>query len=165
MYNLSFTTVVPVQFVIMLDWIPFFSSLDSSSSESIIIEGISLLSMQFSFPYSFFICNTWSSAYAQTSFVILIKWSSSSLLKLKKLRFNTMFLQSFDKSFVLLILAMFIYFKMSKNRFMKKFYVRKILKFKNGVAKYACTRVSVSIKVRFTWLLPLVSLLPPLFWR
>jgi hypothetical protein len=28
-----------------------------------------------------------------------------------------------------------------------------------------CTRVSVSIKVRFTWLLPLVSLLPPLFWR
>jgi hypothetical protein len=31
--------------------------------------------------------------------------------------------------------------------------------------KYACTRVSVSIKVRFTWLLPLVSLLPSLFWR
>jgi hypothetical protein len=40
---------------------------------------------------------------------------------------------------------------------------RKILKFKNGVSKYSCTRVSVSIKVRFTWLLPLVSLLPPLF--
>jgi hypothetical protein len=34
---------------------------------------------------------------------------------------------------------------------------RKILKFKNGVSIYACTRVSVSIKVRFTWLLPLVS--------
>jgi hypothetical protein len=33
------------------------------------------------------------------------------------------------------------------------------------VSKYACTRVSVSIKVRFTWLLPLVSLLPPLFWQ
>jgi hypothetical protein len=42
---------------------------------------------------------------------------------------------------------------------------RQILKFKNGVSKYVCTRVSVSIKVRFTWLLPLVSLLPPLFWR
>jgi hypothetical protein len=33
--------------------------------------GISLLSMQFSFPYSFSISNTWSSAFAQTSFVIL----------------------------------------------------------------------------------------------
>jgi hypothetical protein len=38
-------------------------------------------------------------------------------------RFNTMFLQSFDKSFVLPILAMFTYVMMSKNRFMKKFYV------------------------------------------
>jgi hypothetical protein len=38
-------------------------------------------------------------------------------------RTNTMFLQTFDKSFVLPILAMFIYAKMSKNRFMKKFYV------------------------------------------
>jgi hypothetical protein len=34
-----------------------------------------------------------------------------------------MFLQSFDKSFVLPILAMFIYVKMSTNRFMKTFYV------------------------------------------
>jgi hypothetical protein len=42
---------------------------------------------------------------------------------------------------------------------------RKILKFKNRVSKYACTRVSVSIKVRFTWLLPLVSSPSPLFWR
>jgi hypothetical protein len=54
-----------------------------------------------------------------------IKWSSplafSSWKNLN--RFNTMFLQSFDKSFVLPILAMFIYVKMSKNRFIKKFYV------------------------------------------
>jgi hypothetical protein len=35
-----------------------------------------------------------------------------------------MFLQTFDKSFVLPILAMFIYAKMSKNRFMKKFYIK-----------------------------------------
>jgi hypothetical protein len=50
--------VVPVQSVIMLDWIQLFSSLDSSSSKSIIIGGISLLSMQFSFPYSFSIFTT-----------------------------------------------------------------------------------------------------------
>jgi hypothetical protein len=31
MYNLSFTTGVPVQSEIMLDWIQLFSSLDSSS--------------------------------------------------------------------------------------------------------------------------------------
>jgi hypothetical protein len=55
----------------VLDWIQLSSSLDSSSSNSIIIGGISLLSMQFSFPYSFSIFNTWSSAFAQTSFVIL----------------------------------------------------------------------------------------------
>jgi hypothetical protein len=58
MYNLSFTTGVPVQSVIMLDWIQLSSSLDSSSSKSIIIGGISLLSMQFSFPYSFSNFNT-----------------------------------------------------------------------------------------------------------
>jgi hypothetical protein len=52
---------VPVQSVIMLDWIQL-SSLDSSS-KSIIIGGISLLSMHFSFPYSFSIFNTWSSAF------------------------------------------------------------------------------------------------------
>jgi hypothetical protein len=45
--------------LIMLDWIQLSSSLDSSSSKSIIIGGISLLSMQFSFPYSFSIFNTW----------------------------------------------------------------------------------------------------------
>jgi hypothetical protein len=44
MYNLSFTTGVPVQCVIKLDWIQLSSSLDSSSSKSIIIGGISLLS-------------------------------------------------------------------------------------------------------------------------
>jgi hypothetical protein len=71
MYNLSFTTGIPVQYVIMLDWIQLSSSLDSSLSKSIIIGGISLLSMQFSFPYSFSIFNTWSSAFAQTSFVIV----------------------------------------------------------------------------------------------
>jgi hypothetical protein len=39
-----------------------------------------------------------------------ITWSSPGLLKLKNLnRFNTMFLQSFDKFFVLPILAMSIY--------------------------------------------------------
>jgi hypothetical protein len=38
-----------LQSVIMLDWIQLSSSLDSSSSKSIIIGGISLLSMQFSF--------------------------------------------------------------------------------------------------------------------
>ena len=59
MYNLSFTTGVPVQSEIMLDWIQLSSSLDSSS-KSIIIGGISLLSMQFSFPYSFSIFNRWS---------------------------------------------------------------------------------------------------------
>ena len=32
MYNLSFTTGIPVQYVIMLDWIQLSSSLDSSSS-------------------------------------------------------------------------------------------------------------------------------------
>jgi hypothetical protein len=56
MYNLSFTTGIPVQSLIMLDWI----QLSSSSSKSIIIGGISLLSMQFSFPYSFSIFNTTS---------------------------------------------------------------------------------------------------------
>ena len=71
MYNMSFTTGVLVQSVIMLDWIQLLSSLESSSSKSIIIRGISLLSMQFFFPYSFSIFNTWSSAFAQTSFVIL----------------------------------------------------------------------------------------------
>jgi hypothetical protein len=40
MYNLSFTTGIPVQYVIMLDWIQLSSSLDSSSSKSIIIGGI-----------------------------------------------------------------------------------------------------------------------------
>ena len=70
MYNLAFTTGLPVQSVIMLDWIQLSLSLDSSS-KSIIIGGISLLSKQFSFPYSFSIFNTWSSAFAQTSFVIL----------------------------------------------------------------------------------------------
>jgi hypothetical protein len=68
---------------------------------------------------------------------------------------NGPFIQSFDKSFVLPILAMFIYMlrcqKMGLWRnFMWTF--RKILKFKNGVSKYACTRVSVSIKVIIFWL-------------
>jgi hypothetical protein len=49
-----------LQSVIMLDWIQLSSSLGSSSSKSIIIGRISLLSMQFSFPYSFSIFNTWS---------------------------------------------------------------------------------------------------------
>ena len=71
MYNLSFTTGVPVQSVIMLDWIQLSSSLDTPSSKSIIIGGISLLLIQFSLPYSFSIFITWSSAFAQTSFVIL----------------------------------------------------------------------------------------------
>jgi hypothetical protein len=49
--------------------------------------------------------------------------------------------------------AMFIYGKMSKIGLLRNFMwtFRKILKFKNGVSRYACTRVSVSIKVRFTW--------------
>jgi hypothetical protein len=69
--KIKFKKPVPVQFVIILDWIQLSSSLDLSSSKSIIIGGISLLSMQFSYPYSFSIFNTWSSAFAQTSFVIL----------------------------------------------------------------------------------------------
>jgi hypothetical protein len=35
MYNLSFTTGIPIQYVIMVDWIQLSSSLDSSSSKSV----------------------------------------------------------------------------------------------------------------------------------
>jgi hypothetical protein len=43
MYNLSFTTGVPVQSVIMLDWIQLSSSLDSSSSKSANLHGHEVL--------------------------------------------------------------------------------------------------------------------------